>query len=89
LNTLDEMVPVLSVAFVPVLVTFLFEQYYSTFRYMDCPCCGEYMQVRMDWECKECGRKQGEERLLIDRCLHCGSRAALLICGKCEGEMRL
>ena len=41
LDSLDHIKPVLSVSFVFVLLGFFFEHYYSEFKYMDCPSCGE------------------------------------------------
>ena len=89
LNSLDEMKPVMSVSFVFVLLGFFFESYYSNFRFMDCPSCGDFIQVRFDWECGRCGCRQEEERLLVDPCRHCGGRMEKLSCPECGEEMNL
>lgn len=87
--SLENMARILCLAFVPVLVVFLFERYYMDFRYMDCPSCGDFIEVRYDWTCGECGFRQGEDRLLIEPCRHCGRRVGKISCAACREEMGL
>ncbi len=88
-NSLNDMDRVLFFAFAMVLVGFLFEHYYAEFRYMDCPFCGDNILVRFDWECGGCGSCQGEERLLIEPCRHCGEKPEKISCMGCKEEMSL
>jgi hypothetical protein len=89
MNSLDEMKPVMSVSFVFVLLGFFFEAWYSDFRFMDCPSCGDFIQVRFDWECVHCGCRQGEQRLLVDPCRHCGGKMDKISCPECDEVMSL
>ena len=89
LDSLDQIKPILSVSFVFVLLGFFFESYYSDFKFMDCPSCGDFIRVRFDRECGRCGRRQGEERLLVEPCMHCGDRVGKISCAGCGEEMNL
>jgi hypothetical protein len=89
MKSLDEMKPVMSISFVLVLLGFFFEHYYSDFKYMDCPECGDSIRVRFDWECIRCDCLQGEERLLVDPCRHCGGRMEIISCAECGEKMNL
>ena len=89
LDSLDQVVPILYAAGALVLLFFFFEHYYAKFKYMNCPICGSYIRVRTDWLCGHCDSRQGEERLLIEPCRHCGQRVEKISCGGCREDLRL
>ncbi len=54
-----------------------------------CPHCYKLVSTRKDWVCQECGRSQGKERYLIDKCLGCGQVPATSQCDHCKKSFRL
>ncbi len=54
-----------------------------------CPHCHKIVSTKKDWVCPECGKSQGKERYLIDKCIHCRQVAATGACDHCKKEFRL
>ncbi len=54
-----------------------------------CPKCSKILQTKQDWFCSDCNKKQGKERYLIDKCVHCKKMLATYSCEHCKEEFRL
>lgn len=54
-----------------------------------CPSCQKTLPTKKDWLCSDCGNKQGKERCLVDKCLHCKQLLATSFCDHCGQEFRL
>ena len=54
-----------------------------------CPHCYKLIPTRKDWTCWECGKSQGKERYLADKCLHCGQIQVASQCDYCKHSFKL
>ena len=54
-----------------------------------CPNCQKTLPTKKDWLCPECGKQQGKDRCLIDKCLHCKNILATSTCDHCGKDFRL
>ncbi len=54
-----------------------------------CPNCFKSVSTRKDWLCPHCDRRQGKERYLMDKCIHCKQMIANSFCDHCKKEFRL
>ncbi|WDP93094.1 MAG: hypothetical protein HUN04_26610 [Desulfobacter sp.] len=54
-----------------------------------CPHCFKLVSTRKDWTCCECGKSQGKERYLVDKCVHCGQMQSVSTCDHCRKPFRL
>lgn len=54
-----------------------------------CPYCRKILPAKTDWTCLDCKKSQGKERLIADKCLHCGQVPALGSCTYCKKEFKL
>lgn len=54
-----------------------------------CPGCHKIMPTKKNWMCPDCGKEQGEERYLMDKCLHCKQILTTSFCDHCKTEFRL
>jgi len=56
---------------------------------INCPHCHKILPTRKNWSCPDCGKDQGRDRYLMDKCLHCRQVPATSRCGHCGEEFRL
>ncbi|MBU8848764.1 MAG: hypothetical protein KOO65_01205 [Desulfobacterales bacterium] len=65
--------------------------FYLIFRKVPfkCPNCDKFVSTRKDWHCPDCGKMQGRERYLSDKCIHCKQMLATSFCDHCKEEFRL
>ena len=65
--------------------------FYLVFRRfpIKCPHCLKLVSTKKDWTCCYCGKKQGKERYLIDKCVHCRQVQNTANCDHCAGKFRL
>lgn len=56
---------------------------------LKCPHCFKLNATKKDWQCCECGKPQGKDRFLIDKCLHCGQVQSVSSCEHCSRPFRL
>jgi len=54
-----------------------------------CPHCHKILPTKKNWLCSDCGKLQGKDRYLIDKCLHCRQVPAASLCDHCGEEFRL
>ncbi len=54
-----------------------------------CPSCFKTMPTKKNWHCPDCGKSQGKDRYLMDKCLHCRQVLATSFCDHCGEEFRL
>jgi len=54
-----------------------------------CPHCHKILPTKKNWLCSDCGKLQGKDRYLIDKCLHCRQVPATSLCDHCGEEFRL
>ena len=54
-----------------------------------CPHCARVIPTRKDWTCPNCKRKQGKERYLSEKCVHCKEVPATSSCDLCKKTFRL
>ncbi|WP_022668904.1 hypothetical protein [Desulfospira joergensenii] len=54
-----------------------------------CPHCHKIVSTKKDWTCPNCGKSQGKERILADKCLHCRQVPDIASCTHCKKEFRL
>ncbi|MCK5099277.1 MAG: hypothetical protein KAR45_14300 [Desulfobacteraceae bacterium] len=54
-----------------------------------CPSCSKLIATRKDWHCPDCNKKQGKERYLMDKCIHCKQMLSTSFCEHCKEEFRL
>ncbi|WP_457551050.1 hypothetical protein [Desulfobacula sp.] len=54
-----------------------------------CPHCGKFVSTRKDWHCPNCNKKQGKQRYLSDKCVHCKQILATSFCDHCKKEVSL
>ena len=65
--------------------------FYLVFRKVPfkCPHCDKFVSTRKDWRCPDCGKLQGKQRYLSDKCVHCKQMLATSFCDHCKQEFRL
>lgn len=54
-----------------------------------CPHCARILPTKKDWTCPHCSKKQGKERYLMEKCVHCREMLATISCDLCKKEFRL
>ena len=54
-----------------------------------CPKCSKVLPAKQDWLCPDCKKKQGKDRFLADKCIHCKQILATHFCKHCNQEFRL
>ncbi|MCG8616760.1 MAG: hypothetical protein MI802_11135 [Desulfobacterales bacterium] len=54
-----------------------------------CPHCFKLVSTKKDWTCCECGKSQGKEKYLVDKCVHCRQVQAVSSCDHCGKPFRL
>ena len=54
-----------------------------------CPNCYKTIPTKKNWHCPECGKMQGKDRYLMDKCLHCKQILAISVCDYCKEKFRL
>ena len=54
-----------------------------------CPYCFKVLSTKKDWACTYCHQRQGKDRYLIDKCVHCKQLQATSTCEHCGGEFKL
>ncbi len=54
-----------------------------------CPTCAKIVPTKKDWLCLDCGKKQGKDRCLVDKCTHCKQVMATSFCDHCGEEFKL
>jgi hypothetical protein len=54
-----------------------------------CPHCARVMPTKTNWTCPNCNKKQGKDRYLMEKCVHCRQMAATGECDLCKKEFRL
>ena len=64
---------------------------YLVFRRLPvrCPHCRTVHGVKYDWTCNQCGKAQGRDRCLADKCNSCGALQADTTCQNCKAVFRL
>jgi len=65
--------------------------FYLIFRRfpIKCPSCYKIVSTRKDWQCPHCGKMQGKQRYLSDKCVHCKQILATSFCDHCKEEFKL
>ena len=65
--------------------------FYFLFRKfpLKCPYCLKVNSAKRDWLCPDCNKKQGKERVLVDKCVHCKQILSTAPCTHCKEEFRL
>lgn len=56
---------------------------------LKCPHCFKLNSTRKNWVCCECGKAQGKERYLNEKCRHCGQIQSVSTCGHCRQVFHL
>jgi hypothetical protein len=54
-----------------------------------CPHCARVLPTRKDWTCPNCKKKQGKDRYLSEKCVHCREIPATGSCDLCKKTFRL
>ncbi|OGR13519.1 MAG: hypothetical protein A2097_08715 [Desulfobacula sp. GWF2_41_7] len=54
-----------------------------------CPNCYKTIPTKKNWHCPECGKMQGKDRYLMDKCLHCKQIPTISVCDHCKEKFRL
>ncbi|OGR39210.1 MAG: hypothetical protein A3J80_00410 [Desulfobacula sp. RIFOXYB2_FULL_45_6] len=54
-----------------------------------CPSCAKILPTKKNWKCPDCGKFQGRDRYLMDKCLHCKQILSTSFCDHCGEEFRL
>ncbi|MFO7913819.1 MAG: hypothetical protein R6V15_16820, partial [Desulfotignum sp.] len=54
-----------------------------------CPHCARVLPTREDWTCPNCKKKQGKDRYLSEKCVHCREIPATGSCDLCKKTFRL
>ncbi|MCF8113338.1 MAG: hypothetical protein K9K21_05745 [Desulfotignum sp.] len=54
-----------------------------------CPHCARVLTTRKDWICPNCKKKQGKDRYLSEKCIHCRQIPATSSCDRCKKAFRL
>ena len=54
-----------------------------------CPHCARVLPTRKDWTCPNCKKKQGKNRYLSEKCVHCREMPATGSCDLCKKTFRL
>lgn len=55
-------------------------------RFKECPYsdCKKDVSIYYDWTCPKCKRKQGKERQITLKCVHCGEKLTHFVCEHCK-----
>ncbi len=65
--------------------------FYLIFRKIPikCPHCDKFVSTCKDWRCPDCGKMQGKQHYLSDKCVHCRQMLVTSFCDHCKEEFRL
>ena len=54
-----------------------------------CPHCARVLPTKTDWKCPNCHKKQGKDRCLSEKCVHCREIPVTSSCDLCKKTFRL